>query len=195
MGYTTEFEGKFAIMDALPKGMVEFVIKLSGTRRMKRKVPSLYGEEGEYYVLGKGAYGQDKEKNIINYNEYPKGQCGLWCHWTIEPDEIEPDTGELFLVWDGGEKFYNYIKWIDYLILRVFNPYGIGLYGSVYWQGEEDGDIGKISLYKNENNFQVMKVICNETIEYTYNQIEAFPKLDFEKLLKDNKDEQLQLSF
>ena len=65
------------------------------------------GDEAAYFVGGKGDFGQDHDNSIVDYNEPPTGQPGLWCQWIIEDNEI---------IWDGGEKFYNYIEWIEYLI-------------------------------------------------------------------------------
>ena len=52
--------------------------------------------------------------------------------------------------WDGGEKFYNYVEWLEYLIKNFFEPWGYSLNGSVNWQGEEDEDNGTIVVKHNE---------------------------------------------
>ncbi len=67
---------------------------------------------------------------------------GYWCGWV--PDE----DGETIL-WDGGEKFYDYEEWIQWIITKVLDPRGYVLNGKVYWSGEEDDDVGIIKI---ENN-------------------------------------------
>lgn len=67
---------------------------------------------------------------------------GYYCQWVVNEDGTE-------LEWDGGEKFYNYKEWLEYLIKNFFIPWGVTLTGSVEWSGEESGDIGIIMLVKN----------------------------------------------
>jgi hypothetical protein len=74
-----------------------------------------------------------------NHNKPPLGQPGLWCQWTPSSDGTQ-------LVWDGGEKFYNYIEWLEYLIDNVLTPKGYKLTGDVRWRGEDFDDIGVISV-------------------------------------------------
>jgi hypothetical protein len=64
---------------------------------------------------------------------------GLYCQWTCD------DEG-LTLAWDQGEKFYDYIEWIRYLVEHYFLPWGIRLSGVVEWAGEEQGDVGKLEF-------------------------------------------------
>lgn len=71
-------------------------------------------------------------------NPYP-GMPGIWCDWTVN------DEGSS-LFWNGSEKFYNYIEWLNYLIDNFFRPWGCSLNGNIYWQGEEVGDVGKIKV-------------------------------------------------
>lgn len=66
---------------------------------------------------------------------------GIWCQWTIENGVLE---------WDGMEKFYNYIEWLEYLTVRFFEPWGIKLNGTMKWQGEDMDDRGKIEVVDNK---------------------------------------------
>lgn len=113
---------------------------------------SIYGVEGEFYVDGKGSFGQDKEDNIINYNSPPRTQPGLWCQWT-------PNEDGTAIVWDEGEKFYNYVEWIQYLIEKFFSPKGYVLNGEVYWYGEDRDDEGTISIQNNIVEVKYVKKI------------------------------------
>lgn len=142
MGYTTDFDGKFDIEPRLKMEDREFLLKFNATRRMARKVHKRFGVQGEWYVLGGGQAGQNHEENIIDYNTPPSTQPGLWCGWT-------PNLEGTALVWDGREKFYEYITWLKYLIEKYFKPRGYVLNGEVSWQGEESDDFGIITVKNN----------------------------------------------
>lgn len=53
------------------------------------------------------------------------------------------------IVWDGNEKFYKYTEQLQWLCnwLRL---HGISANGKLYWQGEEPGDTGTITVTGNE---------------------------------------------
>lgn len=143
MGYHTEFQGQFNLNKKLDPATQEFLENFNKTRRMKRKgLDASYGVDGEFYC-GKGPCGQDEEDNIVDYNSPPSTQPGLWCQWVPTPDG-------LYIEWDGGEKFYHYVEWIEYLIKKVLAPKGYVLNGVVYWQGEENQDTGKIVIKNNK---------------------------------------------
>jgi hypothetical protein len=135
-----------------------------------------YGNEGEYFVGGTGHGGQDRDDTIINYNESPgsvlksndedfgtywsrrtkqiqDGLCqpGLWCQWTIDEDGTH-------LVWDGGEKFYNYVEWLKYLINHFFEKWGVKLNGEITWEGEDSKDMGKIVVVDNVVTVKVARI-------------------------------------
>ena len=143
MGYTTEFEGKFYFDKPLDTETYQFLKALSETRRMKRNVGPEYGEEGEFYVHGKGMMGQDDEENIVDHNSPPWTQPGLWCQWT-------PSPCGLYLEWDGSEKFYHYVEWLHYIANKILKPRGYALTGKVNWQGEDSSDKGTITAVKSE---------------------------------------------
>lgn len=149
MGYTTDFEGSLEITPALKPEQVKFINDFSSTRRMKRDVKKLneiykgeygldgkYGVDGEYFVLDTGDF---TGVGIIDYNTPPISQPGLWCHWIVNEEGTE-------LYWDGGEKFYNYTEWLDYMISHFFSVWGVTLNGSIRWQGEELSDAGVITV-------------------------------------------------
>lgn len=84
-----------------------------------------------------------------------KDMPGFYCQWT--PD----DEGE-YLQWDGGEKFYNYVEWLEYLIENYFKPWNKKLNGSVEWHGEENSDIGIIKIKNNVINAKKAKLVFDE---------------------------------
>ena len=151
MGYTTDFEGSFNITPVLSQKDNEFLTKFSGTRRMARSVGPEYGIEGEFYVDGTGWAGQDSDTTVINYNRPPGTQPGLWCQWIPTDDGCE-------LIWDGGEKFYNYVEWLDYLIDKILAPRGYTLNGECQWFGEERDDVGVIIVKNNKVTTKVGKL-------------------------------------
>ena len=122
MGYTTDFEGHFNLDRALALEHKTYLEKFSNTRRMKRnailagRLPDPVrdaaglgiGEEGGYFVGAKGFAGEDHDsKSIIEYNDPPAGQPGLWCQWVPAIDEEGEATR---IEWNGGEKFYDYVE-------------------------------------------------------------------------------------
>lgn len=183
MGYTTEFFGSLTLSRPATEEEKEYLNKFNETRRMKRNTDKLfelfdgkhgnplaktreeiYGNDGEYFVGGKGSFGQDNDSSVVDNNTPPglpswrenvsykvrdklikDGKCqpGLWCQWTLNDDGTE-------LMWDGGEKFYCYTEWLKYMIKHFFNPWGITLNGEIEWEGEERGDLGKIVVTDNE---------------------------------------------
>ncbi len=142
MGYHTEFIGRFSLDKKLEDTLLIFLKKFSETRRMKRNVDAKYGVEGEFYVDGTGDSGQGREDNIVEYNNPPRTQPGLWCQW------IPSDDG-MFIEWDGDEKFYDYIAWLKYIISNFLAPKGYILNGEVKWEGEESSDMGIIVVTNN----------------------------------------------
>jgi hypothetical protein len=144
MGYTTEFEGHFQVDRPVDDDTLKLLTGLNRTRRMSRRVDPSYGVEGEFYVDGTGFAGQDRDASVIDYNRPPSTQPSLWCQWQI--DEQDKQT----IAWDGGEKFYNYVEWIKYIIDKVLIPRGYSLSGEVHWQGENRRDIGRILIVNNQ---------------------------------------------
>lgn len=144
MGYTTEFQGSFQVDKPVDDDTLNLLVGLATTRRMKRSVSSDFGVEGEFYVSGKGFAGQDREDNIVDYNSPPSTQPGLWCQWLIDEDDRRT------ISWNGGEKFYRYVEWIEYLINRVLAPRGYKVSGEVHWFGESRGDTGLIKVVDNK---------------------------------------------
>lgn len=170
MGYTTTFTGKFTCTPALNADQVAYLKALADTRRMQRKGASKLpdplreavglpvGNEGEYFVGGTGWAGQDHDETIVDYNNPPAAQPGLWCQW------VPSDDGK-FIKWDGGEKFYQYVEWIKYINENFLKPWGVKLSGDVKWRGEESSDRGVMVA-----NNGVTMLIGDEFVAYKENK-------------------------
>lgn len=143
MGYTTEFKGSFKLNKKLDAETLEFIKKFSSTRRMARNLPKEFGVEGEFYVDAGGDFGQAHEDSIIDYNRPPKTQPSLWCQWV-------PNNKGDAIVWDGNEKFYCYIEWLNYIIKNFLAPKGYVLNGEMAYSGEDREDKGLIVVDENQ---------------------------------------------
>jgi hypothetical protein len=132
---------------------------------MKRaKLSEEYGVDGEFYFEDDGDFGQSRNPKfgiIVNYNEPPSTQPSLWCHWIIL-DDMQT------IQWDGGEKFYNYVEWLEYLISKILEPAGYIVNGVIQWVGEDIfDDRGSISVEDNKIS-----------VEYFIDKI-GYTKVDF----------------
>ena len=166
MGYTTDFQGRFDLDRPLTPAQVKYLQSFSRTRRMKRdadKVSVLpdadreavglpVGLDGAYYVGSQRDYGQNRTADVIDYNSPPTGQPGLWCHWT-------PTDDGTAIEWDGGEKFYHYVEWIEYLVEHFLKPWGYVVNGQVEWNGEDRDDIGRIVVHDNKVSSQDGEIV------------------------------------
>ena len=170
MGYTTYFSGRFELDKPLTEEQAKYLEDFSNSRRMKRdatlvatfpdevreavKLP--IGDEGGYYV---GSYcGQGKDESIKVFNFPPSGQPGLWCQWV-------PTEDNKGIEWDGNEKFYDYFKWLNYLIVHFLKPWGLTLNGQVHYRGEESDDRGYIRV---EDNMILRGEAQVSFVEYPY---------------------------
>lgn len=156
MGYTTDFSGALGITPYLKQEHIEYLQEFAGTRRMKRdpavvetlndpyrKAVGLpVGCEGEFFVGADVNKGDIYDHSVVDHNRPPKTQPGLWCKWTVD------NMGRYF-EWNGEEKFYDYIEWLDYLITNFYEPWGYKLNGDLHWVGEDSEDFGSISVVNN----------------------------------------------
>lgn len=156
MGYTTYFSGQFDLDKPLSPVHADYLRAFSSTRRMKRNSDKTnerpdpvremaglpVGDEGGYFVGGGDFHGQENTPDIREYNYPPSGQPSLWCQWT-------PTSDGTAIVWDEGEKFYDYVEWLEYIIQHFLTPWGYKLNGRVTWVGEESEDRGMIVVSNN----------------------------------------------
>ncbi len=158
MGYSTEFNGHFKVNKPVDDDTLNLLVGLASTRRVRRKVDPKYGIDGEFFVDGEEHSGwsldlQRKDSTVVNYNQPPRTQPGLWCQWMIDKNDRQT------IAWDFGEKFYEYVEWINYIANKVLAPRGYTLTGEVYWQGEDYEDRGVILVTKNKVSTKVGKTV------------------------------------
>lgn len=163
MGYTTTFDGSFQLDHPLTEAQRNYLKAFARTRRMRRDaarteqrpdpvrqaVALPVGPEGGYFVgeggfrgQGEGGFGVHPE-DVLDYNNPPQGQPGLWCQW------VPTEDGQA-IKWDENEKFYHYVEWLEYLIQHFLQPWGYVLNGQASWQGEEPGDCGVLHVRNNQ---------------------------------------------
>ena len=167
MGYTTEFYGKFTLDKPLTEAQAAYLDAFSNTRHMRRNpavtntlsdpvreaVGLPVGPEGRNYV------GSSLE-GVLDHNDPPVGQPGLWCHWapTLNCDGIpllDCDT----ISWTGAEKFYDYQEWLEYIITYFLKPWGYVLNGTVEWEGEDSNDRGLLIVTDNILTTKIGRVV------------------------------------
>ena len=161
MGYSTYFESGFTFDKPVTEEFKKYINNFSASRRMMRdndKIKEIYpnwkdlcfnselGLNGEYFIGGGNTSIFENDKSVIDYNIPPSNQPGLWCQWVITDDCTQ-------LVWDGCEKFYNYKKWLLYLIENFILPSGYKLNGEVSWY-DDYGDTGVIFVENNKIYFE-----------------------------------------
>ncbi len=154
MGYTTQFEGNFQLDRPLFDSQALYLLEFARTRRVKRSVGALsalpdlgreavdlpLGEEGGYFI---NESHPQAIASILDENRPPTGQPSLYCQWipTADGHGVE---------WDGREKFYRYVEWLQYLIIHFLDCWGYQLSGTVNWQGEVPSDRGQIVVVDNQ---------------------------------------------
>lgn len=98
----------------------------------------------EYRELEKLAdYDSKDDGTYEQHTETPETLPNSYLQW-------EPNKDGTGLVWNGAEKFYDYIHWLRWLIKHYFKPRGITLNGELHWSGEEIDDNGILVVADNK---------------------------------------------
>ena len=92
-------------------------------------------------IAEKNELDEISEKDWRDDNSRPDYHS-YYCQWATN----EEGTA---LGWDGNEKFYGYIEWLEWLIDNFFEPKGIKLNGEIFWYGENPHDIGILVVKDN----------------------------------------------
>lgn len=154
MGYTTTFNGSFALSKPLTPEQAAYLSKFSATRRTARVVEVCENEpdperlavglplgyDGAYYVGSTADFGMDYGPNVVKPERPPEGQPGWWCAWT-------PSSDRSGIEWDGSEKFDRYVEWANYLHYHFLSLWGITYAASsVEYQGEREDEHGFLAI-------------------------------------------------
>ena len=157
MGYIIEFAGRFNLNKPLAEAHLAYLEMFSGTRRMKRDAEKLVatpdpirvaamlpiGPQGGYFVGSTEYMGQDYDSpSVIDGDEPPEGQPGLWCFWSPNPE------GTAIGCWEPTT-FHYFSEWLRYVITHFLEPWGYTITGEVTLTGEDDFDLGKIVVTGN----------------------------------------------
>lgn len=67
----------------------------------------------------------------------------IWCKW-IPTEDWEG------IEWSGAEKFYDYDRWLQYIIDTYLLPRGINTTGEVKYSWEDIDDVGKLKVIDNK---------------------------------------------
>ncbi len=124
MGYSTDFDGYIIVTPPVPIPVVELWNSLAMSTELR------------------------DDENIVTQwptcNPGNKG-FGFHCQW-----ELIAGEGRTRINWDGGEKFYDYAYWLQYLVnvIRSEVP-DVKVTGHIRWRGEDFDDIG--TLYLDDN--------------------------------------------
>lgn len=105
MGYTTEFTGEVRVEPPLNHNEIGFLEDFIRTRHMNRVKGPLYAP---------GGFDGTNDLDVIDMNNPGPTQPGLWCKWE------SADYGHV-IRWDGREKFYDSVEWMQYLIDNLFS--------------------------------------------------------------------------
>lgn len=156
MGYTTDFEGAVEVEPPLNKDEISFLKDLVESRRMHRL-------RGPLYVLGASDhFGNEDRSDVVDYNRPAVTQPGLWCQW-------EPSDDGYLIHWDGNEKFYYSVEWMQYIIENLLSEAGRDyveyhhsgdprldkftfnhvVNGEIHAQGEDEDDTWKLVVKDN----------------------------------------------
>lgn len=168
MGYTTDFQGSFALDKPLSKDHFNYLRQFAEVRHMKRDEKLLcgvddpfrvavglpIGTEGEFYVgVLSGVEScslAHSDRTVLDANMQASTQPSLWCDWA-------PNDEGTAIEWNGTEKFHNYVEWLEYIISNFIDHWGYKLNGIVEYQGEGPFDFGKIKVKNNKVTVMVGK--------------------------------------
>lgn len=110
MGYTTDFVGWVQMDPPLNEHETDYLRAFSQTRQWDRP-------KGRFVVLAHPLADDEPNGPVDAYNRPAPAEPGLWCPWT-------PAMEGNVLAFDGVEKAYRAVAWLDYLISTFLSPGG-----------------------------------------------------------------------
>jgi hypothetical protein len=156
VGYSTSFEGEIRIEPTLRPVHRAYLQRFAETRRMKRdprRAERLsdplrvaadlpIGAEGAYFVGSDDDFSDTDPSVIDGDTPHAPFSDSLYCDWT-------PSGDGSALGWNGREKFYEYVRWLEFLIEHFLGPWRYRLLGRIDWQGDDPDDRGSIFVTDN----------------------------------------------
>jgi len=112
MGYTTDFLGHIDINPTLNEAEIAYLQAFGHSHRFDRP-GGPYEVPANPYAEAQGDRGPSVPAEA--YNRPAPGQPQLWCQWT-------PCWDGCCLAFDGTEKFYQPVRWLEYLIGHFLEP-------------------------------------------------------------------------
>jgi hypothetical protein len=95
-------------------------------------------------------------KTLLEINDDPNGDHEITERPLNGYMQWVPTVSLCGIVWDGNEKFYDYISWMKWLCGWLGHR-GVYATGEIAWQGEERGDLGKITVIENSVTHKSLK--------------------------------------
>lgn len=142
MGYTTEFTGKFDIVNS-SGDIVE----------VDNETESILNR------LSDSEFAKDTRFSIGHvYFDLPKDFLSNYCQWRLT-------NNKQHIEWDGGEKFYEYEGWLNIILEKILVPKGYYLSGKVHFQGQESRDSGYLIAEPNKNAIKKVSFNIRKYIE------------------------------
>lgn len=86
------------------------------------------------------------------------GQPDTYCQWQLTKDCCG-------LEWDGGEKFYEYEEWLQFIHDKHLKPNGITIDGEVEFDGEDSDDSGLLKVVNGKVKKQKRQLVTDDIDE------------------------------
>ena len=102
MGVQTEYLGHIDVVPSLNEAERNYLHRFARSRRC-------YRPEGPYAVDPHNPHDDNSDAAVELYNTLATGQPSYWCDW-------EPCPEGCCISWNGLEKFYSALDWLEYLI-------------------------------------------------------------------------------
>lgn len=153
MGYHTELKGHFELDKPLSKLDIRKFKFVCKTYHEKDEATFTRGMSFETYDESCGCRVDDEEKGDYEYSsgeEEDAAEGSTVFHYVVPNERCKWGYNkQRCCIEQDGEKPYNYVDWIK-VICAFMNDHGYKLNGRVFWAGDDDDDVGAITVDDNE---------------------------------------------
>jgi len=95
-------------------------------------------------------------EDLANDEHHGLNLPSKYCQW------VPTDDG-LGIKWDGNEKFYEYVEWLQWIIDNILKPAKYELTGRVEFQGDDVSDHGFLVLEDDQHvRIESLPVVAEE---------------------------------